>query len=94
MAASQKTLPRLLAKALGTPLTPFYLTLLFLWFPRWLPVILLQSLRRTRLSVLGIDAHLGDGIEEARQIMAHLRSSPLATPTFNRLMATLEQAAH
>jgi 2-dehydropantoate 2-reductase len=85
-------------RALGTPLTPFYLTLLFLWFPRWLTVILLQSLLRTRLSVLGIDAHLGDDIEEAhqmaREIMAQLRSSPLATPTFNRLMATLEQAAH
>ncbi|HVU67953.1 MAG TPA: 2-dehydropantoate 2-reductase N-terminal domain-containing protein [Ktedonobacteraceae bacterium] len=84
-------------RALGTPLTPFYLTLLFLWFPRWLTVILLQSLLRTRLSVLGIDAHLGDDIEEAhqmaREIMVQLRSSPLAMPTFNRLMATLEQAA-
>ncbi|HEY6406463.1 MAG TPA: 2-dehydropantoate 2-reductase N-terminal domain-containing protein, partial [Ktedonobacteraceae bacterium] len=72
-------------RALGTPLTPFYLTMLFLWFPRWLTVILLQSLLRTRLSVLGIDAHLGDDIEEirqiAREIMAQLRSSPRATPT-------------
>lgn len=67
-------------RALGTPLTPFSLTLLFLWFPRWLTVILIQSLLRTRLSVLGIDAHLGDDIEEirqmAREIMAKLHSSP------------------
>ena len=37
-------------RALGTPLTPFYLTVLFLWLPRWLTVILIQSLLRTRLS--------------------------------------------
>ncbi|MBA3947961.1 MAG: ketopantoate reductase family protein [Herpetosiphonaceae bacterium] len=82
-------------RALGTPLTPFYLTMLFLWFPRWLTVILLQSLLRTRLSVLGIDAHLGDDIEEIRQmaqeIMEQLRSSPRATPTLTRLMVVLEQ---
>jgi len=85
-------------RALGTPLTPFYLTALFLGFPRWLTVILLQSLLRTRLSVLGIDAHLGDDMEEirqmAREIMAQLRSSPLATPTLNRLMVVLEQTTH
>jgi hypothetical protein len=81
-------------RALGTPLTPFYLTVLFLWLPRWITVIFLQLLLRTRLSVLGIDAHLGDDIEEirqmAREIMAQLRSSPLTTPTLNRLMLVLE----
>lgn len=85
-------------RALGTPLTPFYLTALFLWSPRWLTVIFFQSLLRTRLSVLGIDAHLGDDMEEirqvAREIMAQLRSSPLATPTLNRLMVALEQTTH
>jgi 2-dehydropantoate 2-reductase len=81
-------------RALGTPLTPFYLTVLFLWFPRWITVILIQSLLRTRISVLGIDAHLDDDIEEirqiAREIMAQLHSSPLATPTLNRLLVALE----
>ena len=50
---------------------------------------------RTRLSVLGIDAHLGDDLEEIRQmsgeIMAQLRSSSLTTPTLDRLMVVLEQ---
>ena len=82
-------------RALGTPLTPFYLTMLFLWFPNWLTVFLLQALLRTRLSVLGLDAHLGDDLEEIRQmaqeVMAQLRSSPRSTPTLNRLMAALEQ---
>lgn len=85
-------------RALGTRLTPFYLTVLFLWLPSFLTVILIQSLLRTRLSVLGIDAHLGDDIEEIRQmtreIMAQLRSSPLTTPTLNRLMEALEQTTH
>ena len=85
-------------RALGTPLTPFYLTALFLWLPRWLTVILFQLLLRTRLAVLGIDAHLGDDMEEirqvAREIMAQLRSSPLATPTLNRLLVVLEQTTH
>jgi hypothetical protein len=85
-------------RALGTPLTPFYLTLLFLWLPRWITVILLQSLLRTRLSTLGIDPHLDDDIEEirqmAREIMEQLRSSPIATPTLNRLMVVLEQTTH
>jgi hypothetical protein len=30
----------------------------------------------------------------AREIMAQLRSSPLATPTLNRLMEALEQTTH
>ncbi|HTK08693.1 MAG TPA: 2-dehydropantoate 2-reductase N-terminal domain-containing protein [Ktedonobacteraceae bacterium] len=85
-------------RALGMPLTPFYLTLLFLWLPRWLTVILIQSLLRTRLSALGLDAHLDDDLEEIRQmsgeIMAQLRSSPLATPTLNRLVVVLEQTTH
>ncbi|HET8845160.1 MAG TPA: 2-dehydropantoate 2-reductase N-terminal domain-containing protein [Ktedonobacteraceae bacterium] len=85
-------------RALGTRLMPFYLTVLFLWLPSFLTVILIQSLLRTRLSVLGIDAHLGDDIEEIRQmtreIMAQLRSSPLTTPTLNRLMEALEQTTH
>ena len=85
-------------RALGTPLTPFYLTVLFLWLPRWLTVILMQAVLRTRLSVLGIDAHLGDDIEEirqmAREIMAQLRSSPLPTPTLDRLMQVLEQTTN
>jgi 2-dehydropantoate 2-reductase len=85
-------------RALGTSLTPFSLTLLFLWLPSFLTVILIQSLLRTRISVLGIDAHLGDDIEEirqmAREIMAQLRSSPLATPTLDRLMVALEQTTH
>ena len=85
-------------RALGTPLTPFYLTVLFLWLPSFLTVIFLQLLLRTRLSVLGIDAHLGDHMEEirqmAREIMAQLRSSPLTTPTLNRLMVALEQTTH
>ncbi|GAC1374215.1 MAG: ketopantoate reductase family protein [Ktedonobacteraceae bacterium] len=91
-------------QALGTPLTPFYLTLLFLWLPSFLTVILLQSLLSTRLSTLGIDAHFADGsdssdnIEELRQmireIKEQLRSSPLATPTLNRLMVSLEQTTN
>lgn len=87
--------------ALGTPLTPFYLTLLFLWLPRFLTVTLLQFLLRTRLSALGIDAHFGDDIDNideirqmAREIKEQLRPSPLATPTLNRLIVALEQTAH
>lgn len=88
-------------RALGTPLTPFYLTLLFLWLPSFLTVILLQSLLRTRLSTLGIDVHFGDDIDNieelrqmAREIKEQLRSSPLATPTLNRLIVALEQTTH
>ncbi len=85
-------------RALGTPLTPFSLTALYLWSPRWLTVIFFQAVLRTRLSVLGIDAHLGDDMEEirqvAREIMEQLRSSPLATPTLSRLMVILEQTTH
>jgi 2-dehydropantoate 2-reductase len=85
-------------RALGTPLTPFSLTLLFLWLPRWLTIFLLQAVLSTRLSQLGLDAHRDDDLGEIRQvsreIMAQLRSSPLATPTLNRLMVVLEQTTH
>jgi 2-dehydropantoate 2-reductase len=81
-------------RALGTPLTPFSLTLFFLWVPRWLTVILIQSLLRTRISVLGIDAHLDGDIEEirqmAREIMAQLQKSPVSTPTLSHLVTFLE----
>jgi 2-dehydropantoate 2-reductase len=85
----------LVLRALGTPLTPFYLTVLFLWLPSFLTVIFLQLLLRTRLSALGIDAHLGDDMEEirqmAREIMAQLHSSSLSTPTLDRLVMALEE---
>jgi 2-dehydropantoate 2-reductase len=77
-------------RSIGAPLTPFSLTLLFLWLPRWLTVILFQALLRTRMAVRGIDAHLGDDLEEirqiAREIMGQLSRSSLATPTLNRLL--------
>jgi 2-dehydropantoate 2-reductase len=76
-------------RAQGTPLTPFSVTLPFLYLPRWLTVALMQALLRSRVAVLGIDAHLDNDIEEARQmakeITAQLRTSPRATPTLNRL---------
>jgi 2-dehydropantoate 2-reductase len=86
-------------QALGTPLTPFSLKLLFLWLPRWLTVILFQFLLRLRVSELGIDAHIGgEEIEEihqmAREMMTQLRPSPLATPTLDRLVEFLEQTDH
>jgi len=81
-------------RQLGTPLTPFWLTLPFLWLPRWLTVILLQALLRTRMAVRGIDLHLGDDLEETRQmageIMGQLSRSSFATPTLNRLILALE----
>lgn len=81
-------------RALGAPLTPFSLTLLFLWLPRWLVVIFFQTLLRTRMAVLGIDMHLGDDLEEirqmAREIMVQLSRSSFATPTLNRLLSALE----
>lgn len=84
-------------RAQGTRLTPFSSTLLFLWLPRWLTVMLLQALLRSRFATLGIDPHLGGGdLEELRQmaeeIMTQLRSSPRATPTMDRLLlVALEQ---
>lgn len=84
-------------RALGRPLTPFSLTLLFLWLPRWFTVTLMQALLRSRLSTLGIDPHLGDDIGEyhqmAQEIMERLHTSPRATPTLNRLLVSLEQDA-
>lgn len=85
-------------EALGTSLTPFSLTLLFLWLPRWFTVTLMQALLRSRLSTLGIDPHLGDDIGEynqmAQAIMEQLSTSPRTTPTLNRLLVFLEQSTH
>lgn len=83
-------------RALGTPLTPCYLTVLYLWLPRWVTVLLFQAILRTRISTLGIDPHLDDDIEEVRQMagemQAQLSSSPIPTPTLKRLMVALEPA--
>ncbi|GHO97999.1 2-dehydropantoate 2-reductase [Reticulibacter mediterranei] len=80
-------------QAQGTPLTPFSMTLLFLWLPRWLIVSLLQAMLRTPVSKLGIDDHLDDDIKEvqqmAQELMAQLRTSPRATPTLNHLFEHL-----
>lgn len=80
-------------QAQGTPLTPFSMTLLFLWLPRWLTVSLLQAILRTHVSKLGIDDHLDDDIKEvqqmAQELMAQLRTSPRATPTLNHLLESL-----
>lgn len=79
-------------RALGTPPTPFSLILLFLWLPRWFTVVVFQLILRSRIAVLGIDAHLADDLEEIRQtaqeMLPWLRSSPRATPTLQRLVDT------
>jgi 2-dehydropantoate 2-reductase len=82
-------------QAQGTPLTPFSMTLLFLWLPRWLTISVLQATLRTHVSKLGIDDHLDDDIKEVQQmsqeLMAQLRNSPRATPTLNHLLERLTQ---
>lgn len=80
-------------RALGTPVSPFFLTVLFLWLPRWFTVTLLQLTLRTRLAGLGIDPHLEDDLEEYRQLaqelMERLRNSPRATPALNHFARNL-----
>lgn len=88
-------------QAQDIPIMPFSIKVLFLWMPRWLVVMLLQSVLQTRIAALGIDAHFntdahlntGD-LEEihqmTREIMAQLQTSPLATPTLSRLIEFLE----
>jgi hypothetical protein len=87
-------------QALDIPIMPFSMKVLFLWMPRWLVVMLWQSLLQTRMAALGIDAHFTDGhlntgdLEEtrqmAREIMGQLQTSPFATPTLSHLITFLE----
>lgn len=88
-------------QAQDIPIMPFSMKVLFLWMPRWLVVMLFQSLLQTPTAALGIDNqfdsdnHLNTGVlkerhEMAREMMAQLQTSPLATPTLSRLIEFLE----
>ncbi len=84
-------------QAQAIPLTPFSMKVLFLWLPRWFTVILWQGILQTPISALGIDTHLDAALDETRQvardIMAQLQKSPIATPTLSHLVSFLETSA-
>ncbi len=84
-------------QAQNIPITPLSMKVLFLWLPRWFTVILWQYILRTPISALGIDPHLDTSLGEirhmAKDIMAHLQTSPRSTPTLSRLLAYLETPA-
>ena len=90
--AIQEGLQALQAQAI--PITPFIMNVLFLWMPRWVTVLLWQSILQTPISALGIDFHLGEALNEtrqvAREIMAQLQTSPRSTPMLSHLLTFLE----
>lgn len=85
-------------QAQDIPIMPFSMKVLFLWMPRWLVVMLFQSLLQTPIAALGIDDHQyhlnTDALKEihqmGREMMAQLQTSPLATPTLSHLITFLE----
>jgi 2-dehydropantoate 2-reductase len=81
-------------KALGIPLSPFNLKVIFTWMPRWFAVLYWQYALRTTIGTLTIAPHANVARDEMHQvaleIMEQLQTSSVPTPTLSHLLTFLE----
>jgi len=84
-------------QAQGIPISPFNLKTIFLWMPLWFAVLYWQYALGTTVGTLAIAPHTTAARDEIRQmaneIMAQIKTSPVATPTLRYLLAFLSAAA-
>lgn len=80
-------------QALGVPITPTNLKVLFLRIPAWFAVRYWQRALKSPVGMLAIAPHARAAHEEmaalAAQVQSMLRSAPMPTPTLNQLLASL-----
>ncbi len=81
-------------QALGVPIFPANLKVIFTWMPTWFAVLYWQYALRTTIGTLAMAPHANAARDEMRQvameIMAQLQTSSVPTPILSHLLTFLE----
>jgi 2-dehydropantoate 2-reductase len=65
-------------QALGIPIVPFKLKLMFLWMPKWFPVLYWQRTLKSQLGEVSLAAHATAAPGEIRQLIDEIRITVLS----------------
>jgi 2-dehydropantoate 2-reductase len=80
-------------QALGIPISPFNLKVIFTWMPRWFAVLYWQYALRTTVGTLTMAPHANAARDEMHQvaveIMEQLQTASVPTPTLSHLLTFL-----
>ena len=86
----------LACRALGMPVKPTNLKIIFMIMPRWFSVLYWQGALRGKVGTLAMAPHANAAKAEmgllAGKVIAMLHSSPLPTPTLDKLLYSFIQA--
>jgi 2-dehydropantoate 2-reductase len=76
-------------QACGLPIVPFNLKLMFLWMPKWFPVLYWKRALRSPLGEYSLAAHANASPGEVRQLIAEVRTlvsdTSVSTPALDQL---------
>src|SRR5437879_3352229 len=81
-------------QARGIPIVPFKLKLMFLWMPRWFPVLYWQRTLQSKLGEYSLAAHANAAPAEIRQLIAEIRTligdTAVSTPALDQLYCDMD----
>ena len=79
------------------PIVPFNLKLMFLWMPRWFPVLYWQRALQSKLGEYSLTAHANAAPAEVRQLIAEIRTlfrgTSVSAPEMDQLYRDMEAIA-
>lgn len=81
-------------QAHGIPIVPFNLKLMFLWMPKWFPVLYWQRILQSKLGEYSLAAHANAAPGEVRQLIAEIRTlvcdTPVSIPALDQLYRDMD----
>ena len=81
-------------QARGLPIVPFNLKLMFLWMPKWFPVLYWQRALQSKLGEYSLAAHAKAAPGEIRQLIAEVRTlihdTSVSTPAMDQLYRDMD----
>jgi ketopantoate reductase len=84
-------------RACGLPIVPFNLKLMFMWMPKWFPVLYWQRTLQSKLGEYSLDAHAKAAPAEVRQLIAEIRTllgdTTASIPAMDQLFRDIDAIA-
>jgi hypothetical protein len=84
-------------QAHGIPVVPFNLKLMFLWMPKWFPVLYWKRALQSKLGEYSLDAHSKAAPAEILQLSAEVRTivgdATVSTPAMDQLYRDMDALA-
>jgi 2-dehydropantoate 2-reductase len=84
-------------QAHGIPIVPFNLKLMFLWMPKWFPVLYWKRALKSKLGEYSLDAHSKAAPAEILQLSAEVRTlvddATVSTPAMDQLYRDMDSIA-